>query len=230
MKLAAIQPSYLPWLGHFELIACSDIFVILQDLEFSSSAWVNRNRILNNSCAQWLTIPVIKQSGQSINKKLISNSQDWRRHHIRSIRNSYSSSETSDFLTSIIELDNSEFLIEFLQKTNNFLYSFFELNNKIHYVDAQHIHKDKNLRLIELCKRFECDEYISGSSAINYIDIELFNHNAISVTFQNFTPKIYPQKSSAFISHLSIIDALLNRVTPEQIFEENFFNETPLKK
>ena len=45
MKLGCVQPGYLPWIPFFKRIQQSDIFVYLDDVEFSKNNFHNRNRI-----------------------------------------------------------------------------------------------------------------------------------------------------------------------------------------
>src|ERR1035437_1984540 len=54
------QPNYLPYLGFFDKIRRSDIFVILDDAQFSKGDFHNRNRIKTSTGAKWITIPIIE--------------------------------------------------------------------------------------------------------------------------------------------------------------------------
>ena len=38
MKISAHQPAYLPWGGFFERISMSDVFIILDDVQFEKIA------------------------------------------------------------------------------------------------------------------------------------------------------------------------------------------------
>ena len=58
MKIAIMQPSFLPWAGYFNLIANSDHFVFLTDAAFQKNSWHNRNKILVNGKKSWITCPV----------------------------------------------------------------------------------------------------------------------------------------------------------------------------
>ncbi|MEM7600815.1 MAG: WbqC family protein, partial [Verrucomicrobiota bacterium] len=40
MKTIAIsQPTFLPWMGYFNLIAQADIFVFLDDVQYEKQSW-----------------------------------------------------------------------------------------------------------------------------------------------------------------------------------------------
>jgi len=58
MIVSIMQPTYLPWIGYFDLISKSDIFVFLDDVQFSRRSWQQRNRILLDGKETMLTIPI----------------------------------------------------------------------------------------------------------------------------------------------------------------------------
>ena len=45
MRLGALQPGYLPWLGFFDQIARCDLFILYDDLPYAKDSWRNRNRV-----------------------------------------------------------------------------------------------------------------------------------------------------------------------------------------
>ncbi len=59
MKIAISQPTYLPWLGYFDLIDQVDRFVVLDSVQFEKQSWQQRNRIKTPTGLQWLTVPVV---------------------------------------------------------------------------------------------------------------------------------------------------------------------------
>ena len=89
--LAALQPSYLPWLGAFEQLARSDIFVVYDDVQYDRDGWRNRNRIKTAQGVQWLTVPVLTKGlfGQKIRDVLIDNRKPWPRKHLETLRQGY---------------------------------------------------------------------------------------------------------------------------------------------
>ena len=59
MKIVGIlQPGYLPWLGFFEQMLRSDLFVIYDDVQYDKHGWRNRNRVKGPQGPVWLTVPV----------------------------------------------------------------------------------------------------------------------------------------------------------------------------
>ena len=44
-----MQPTYLPWIGYFDLIKQSDIFVFLDDVQYTKQDWRNINLIQSST-------------------------------------------------------------------------------------------------------------------------------------------------------------------------------------
>ena len=52
------QPGYMPNLGFFKKIQSSDIFVFLDDVQFTKDSFNNRNKIKTISNSDWITVPL----------------------------------------------------------------------------------------------------------------------------------------------------------------------------
>ncbi|WP_254407446.1 WbqC family protein [Streptomyces sp. GMY02] len=60
------QPPFLPWLGFCEaLIACTSV-ALYDDVQFTQGGWQNRNRIKTANGPAWVTVPVVRATGQLI--------------------------------------------------------------------------------------------------------------------------------------------------------------------
>ena len=55
-----MQPTYLPWIGYFDLIIQADIFVFLTDVQFSKQGWQVKNKIKSKESEIMLTVPIKK--------------------------------------------------------------------------------------------------------------------------------------------------------------------------
>ena len=58
MIVSIMQPTYLPWLGYFDLMEQSDVFVFLDAAQFVKQSWHQRNRIRVGHELRWMTVPV----------------------------------------------------------------------------------------------------------------------------------------------------------------------------
>ena len=61
-----MQPYFIPYAGYFRLFAASDVFVVLDCVQFPRRGWVHRNRLLDRAGnMQWLTLPLEKGPQQT---------------------------------------------------------------------------------------------------------------------------------------------------------------------
>ena len=92
---------------------------------------------------------------------------------------------------------------------------FLELKNNILLTSNYKINpdKEKNQRIIELCKIFEITNYLTGPNALDYLDPSLFKKNNISLEIAEYPKQINYVKSNSysFLNNLSIIDLLFHR-------------------
>src|SRR4029078_5615477 len=86
MALVAIhQPNFFPWLGYFDKIRQSDIFIFLDAVDYRPpgegrmGSWVNRVRLAIDGEARWVTCPVRRLAmGTPILAAQIDDNQPWR--------------------------------------------------------------------------------------------------------------------------------------------------------
>jgi hypothetical protein len=60
MIVGIMQPYFFPYIGYFQLIAHCDVFVFHDDVQYIKGGWINRNRIVKDRNACWITIPVLR--------------------------------------------------------------------------------------------------------------------------------------------------------------------------
>ncbi len=215
--VAILQPGYLPWLGFFEQLYRCDIFVFLDDVQFTKNDWRNRNRIRTKEGTQWLTIPVIYKFGQKINEILIDNQSRWQRKHLQALRTWYGKSKYwNDFAGDLekIYLKDWKYLVDIDIELVLWLKNALGVSCQItRSSELNALSIDRQCRLVEVCQLLKCDRFYEGKSGQNYMDIELFKDNGITVEFQSYQHPYYNQlwiKEQGFISHLSVVDLLFN--------------------
>src|SRR5437867_3947740 len=89
MRIAIHQPQYLPWLGYLDKLDRTDVFVLLDTVQFKKNEWQNRNRIRTAQGWQYLTVPVLHEFPQRLDQVRINNQTDWRRKHQTALETHY---------------------------------------------------------------------------------------------------------------------------------------------
>ena len=84
MIVAIHQPNYIPWSGYFYKILKSDVFIFLDDAQYTKNSFINRNRIKTPTGEAWLTVPVKASLTDKINEVVYADAQ-WKKKHIKSL-------------------------------------------------------------------------------------------------------------------------------------------------
>jgi len=215
MRIAVVQPLYLPWIGYFDLIKQSDIFVFFDHIQFERRSWQNRNRIKTPHGSKWLSIPIETKGRlhQLILETRIKNDLGWAEKHRKSIVYNYRSSRNFAKYSSVFEKVYTK-RWDYLADLNIFLIRLIaeKLDIRSQYIKSSELNVEgaKTELLVNICKTLGADEYLSGPAAKNYIQPELFEKNKITLTYHEFPHPVYPQLNGEFIPYLSVIDLLLN--------------------
>ena len=207
------QPGYLPWLGFFKKILYSDIFVFLDDVKYVKRQWHNRNQIRTSSGANFLTVPIISNSGKLINEMKISYDEDWVQVHKKTMKYNYSKAPYfSTYWKSIEEIYDRkfEYLVDLNMEFIQHILQKFEIKTKTIFSSELSVTKKKSDLNLEICEILKADTYLSGIMGKGYIDEESFIQKNIKVQYQNFQHPTYKQVYDPFIPNMASIDLLFN--------------------
>lgn len=228
MKIVIIQPNFLPWRGYFHLIQRSDIFIFYDDVQYDKHSWRNRNQIKTEKGLQWITIPVLTKNrfGQKINEVEIDNvvNKRWRKKICAAIFQNYKKAKCfNKFFPFFEELFSKDWekLAELDIYTTIEICNMLGIKRKFYRSSELGISGDRVSRLINICKRFKGDHYISGPTAKGYIETdEEFVRNGIKLEFHHYDYPEYEQLYGTFEPNVSIIDLLFNcgERSPEYIW------------
>lgn len=231
MKIGILQPGYLPWLGFFEQMYKSDIFVIYDDVQYDKNGWRNRNKIKTAKGAQWLTVPVSVhfQSHQLVKDVKVDNSIDWKKKHLFSIKQSYSKSIFFDKYIDIFEnayARHWDYIIDIDMHFIKQLADMLGIKDKNVVLSSSFNIKGSRMeRLVGICKKYKADTFYEGSAGREYIEEGIFSKNGIKVEYQDYKHPEYTQLYGEFIPYLSIVDLLFNHGSESlSILTENISN------
>lgn len=213
--LAALQPSYLPWLGYFDQMRRASVFVLYDDVQFDKHGWRNRNRIKTPGGPLWLTVPVLHSGRRRprINEVHIDHRTPWRRKHLNSLRQYYAKAPYARDVLSALEgllTRDWERLVDLDTAVMTLMAAWLGVTTPVVAASELGIGGERSARLLEICSHFGVRRYLSGDSARNYLDLQMFADAGIEVEWQEFRHPVYPQLHGAFVSHLSAMDLILN--------------------
>jgi hypothetical protein len=216
MRLAIMQPYFLPYLGYFQLMSAVDKIALLDDANFINGGWINRNRIAVQGEPHWLTLPLVKASqNRLINEIEIVDDPLWKRKTIRTVELSY---QSAPFAGQILPL-----LSEMLREARGSLSTFlvYQLRRLADYIgistqiEQTSVRYPKDAltgqrRILDICVREGASTYVNLPGGRSLYDAESFASAGIELLF------LEPNFSAITLRHsgqegpcLSILDLLM---------------------
>jgi len=217
MNVCIHQPNYLPYIGFFNKIKNTDVYVLLDVAQYVKNRFDNKNRIRTKEGSMYLTIPLLSKDcylKRLCEVKLPPNSK-WKKGHWKSIEAHYAKADYfgcyKDFLNGIYETDFTK-LVDVNEAIIRFLIKEFKLETKI--IKSTDLNIDTNRKstdlLINILTEVGADCYLSGPSGKKYMDEKKFKDANIRIEYQKFDHPIYKQRFDGFVKNMAAIDLLFN--------------------
>jgi len=213
MKVAIHQPNYLPWMGYFNKILLADVFIFLDDVQFSKGSYINRVRILSSKGPCWLTVPVKVKLGQKI-CDVKPSGDDWQFYQIDLLRDAYAKAKYQTKI--LLELKEELFPIpggNIAEININMIRAIASrLDIQTSFLCSSGIKSSGkgDDRLISLVKSVEEGAtYLSGKGGAKYQNPTKFSDAGLSLEYIEFEQPQYDQGEGKFESGLSVVDCLM---------------------
>lgn len=206
------QPNYLPWLGFFDKIRRSDVFIFMDNIQYTKGSWINRVKVKTTHGTKWLSVPVKVKGKQIIAEIKISKDIDWQRKHLGTLSHSARADFFNEYypLLKTIINKNWAFLTDMNVNLIKEITKILSLDVKfIKGTDINAKGKKTDL-LIDMVRKVGGDTYLYGSGGLEYQENEKFEKAGIELIYQDFKHPIYKQLFGEFSEGLSIVDALFN--------------------
>lgn len=212
-----MQPTYLPWAGYLRMISRVDRFVYLDDAQYERGTWHQRNRVLVDGAAHWLTVPVLRSHlGRAINEVRVDDASRWRRKHMALLHNSYARHPYADdalaLAATIAERDDLTVLADLNIALIEHCCEKLGLTVPRLRASELGISGRRTARVAAVCDFLGASTYLSPPGARDYLAQDGFERlTGIELEFDEFPAPAYPQRGAAsFVSHLSVVDAVAN--------------------
>jgi len=218
MKLAVMQPYFFPYLGYFHLLDSVDFFIVLEDVKYPKSSWINRNRILVNGQPNWITVPVLTSDGLIAGAQYNPAENFFPRLHKKLALAYANSPHLSSVLTFLQEWEDSaeRGLAEVNMRLARKIGKLMGMNIP-QSINSSELELASDLqgqdRILEICRIMGADTYVNLPGGRALYDQKAFSQTGTQLMFIKSSFAVYPQKSSTFVPGLSVLDFVLSQNT-----------------
>ncbi len=183
MIVSIHQPEHFPYLGFFQKMKKSDLFIILDNVKFKKNNFQNRNRFLNKSdTEEWFTVPVEKKANSKLIKD-VKTSEDfgWKKKLKKQLQMNFNLD--SDLLDFIYDGDS---LVSMNHKSITHCRTQLNIDTDIVLASDLNVGGNKSELLYNICKEVGAKTYLSGQNGFKYLDKNIFKDISVEV----FQPKV----------------------------------------
>jgi hypothetical protein len=214
MKLAIMQPYFVPYLGYFQLMATVNKFVLLDDVNYINRGWINRNRISLDGKQVWLTVPLAGASQNRLIHEIdIFADPGWKSRQAKLVAQAFAKAPYGAIARELHHrwLNRAEGrLSAFLYETLCDISRYLGIDTEI--VPSSTVYPKNGLnahhRILDICRREGADVYVNPPGGVDLYDKHIFAASGIHVVF--LQPDLHPDTlrnggNDAFLSMLELI-------------------------
>ena len=228
MKIAIMQPYFLPYIGYWQLIAAVDAFVVYDNIKYTKKGWINRNRFLRTGVEAAFSLPLRKDSDfLNVDQRYLADSFD-REDLLNRFREAYRKAPEFSSVMPLLEqiIRNPEAnLFEYILGSIRAVCEFLEIKTPLvvsSSIGCDHSYKAAE-RVQAICKALGADVYVNPVGGIELYSKEDFAAQGIDLKFLKALPFEYEQSGNAFVPWLSILDILM--FSSKTLIKEKILNE-----
>jgi hypothetical protein len=215
MIVCVHQPNFLPWLGFFAKVAQSDVYVVMDNVQFPKNCLTNRVRIAGNGEPLWLTVPIRRGPLKTLIADIeIDYSRDWVKQQRATLEARYSRSSFFKFvyseLVSVLETRPAR-LLELNMLLIRWVLDMCGVRTRVVLGTKLNAAGKASELIVAQCLAVGATTYVAGKGSADYDDSEVYETAGIQYRRQQFHHPEYPQYGrSQFLPGLSILDSLFN--------------------
>ena len=214
MKLAIMQPYFLPYIGYFQLIAAVDQFIVYDNIKYTKKGWINRNRLLLHGTDTIFSLPLKKDSDSLhvVDRELAGDFD--RSKLLNQFKGAYSRAPQFELTYPVLERivrHEDDNLFHYIHHSIVRLCEHLGVNTEIRI--SSEIDIDPDLKgqdkVLALCKAVSADTYINTIGGVELYAKDDFRNHGIDLQFIKARKFEYEQFGAAFVPWLSILDVLM---------------------
>lgn len=212
MKVAIMQPYFMPYLGYWQLMGVADIFVYYDDVTFIKQGWINRNRILLNGLEHLFTLQVKGASSFTLIKDVFVGDNRKKLH--KTLSQAYVKApyyEERKLLIDKVFLSEERNLANYIEESHKPIIEMLGIRSAILRSSRFDFDSAGNGqdRIIRICRELGATTYINAIGGTQLYSNNAFAEAGIDLRFIQPLLTPYRQHSAAFVGGLSILDILM---------------------
>lgn len=215
MKIAVMQPYFIPYIGYWQLINAVNTFVIYDDVNYIKRGWINRNRILVDGESHYFNIPVTDASqNKKINEIKVNLDFEQIEKKLRTIEYEYKRAPYFDLIFPLFEkvlMCNETKLSSFIENSLFIICDYLDI--KTEFIESSSINKNCGARgqekILDICKALNAKEYYNAFGGQKLYSFNEFRKKGIQLNFIKSKHITYKQFNNVFQSDLSILDIMM---------------------
>ena len=214
MRIAIMQPYFLPYIGYFQLMAAADVFIVYDNIQYTKKGWVNRNRMLVNGTDSVFTLALKKDSDfLDVKDRCLSEAFD----RVKFLNKFYGAYRRAPYFSQVFPLVEEivkcehQSLFEYIYSAIEKVKSHMGLECELRVsstVDIDHSLTSQD-KVIAMCQKLGATTYINPQGGVSLYDSSSFNSHNIALKFLRSRLVSYTQFTGEFVPWLSIIDVLM---------------------
>ena len=192
-RIAIHQPEYFPWPGFLDKARRSDVFVLLDNVQFDRSSLQHRTKVAGANGVHWLTIPFVHKFPQQIDEVAFVDDR-WRAKHWKSLVADYARAagwkSAAGFLEPFYAAEYAT-VIDVAIASIDLLRAAFGVTTPVVRASSLSARGEKGMLVLAICRELGAKTYLSGRTGATYLDHEVFADHGVNIEVQSYRPRPY---------------------------------------
>ena len=205
------QPMLFPWPGFFEQLALADVYIYLDDAQFSKGSYTNRIQVKLHDARKWMTIPLEGKGAFQTISALAAAGEQWKQSHKALLSQSLAGAKyTRDALALLAQAYSAGSLCEMLISSIELPARYLGLGQgrRVEWSSRMNVAGRSSQRVLDLVIAAGGTRYLTGHGAAGYLDHEAFEQAGVEVAYMDYSRTPYPQGEGAFTPYVTILDVI----------------------
>tara|TARA_R110002074_G_scaffold392501_1_gene578060 strand:+ start:9142 stop:9912 length:771 start_codon:yes stop_codon:yes gene_type:complete len=209
-RVVISQPMYFPWPGFIEQMALADVYVWLDDAQFSKGSFTNRVQVKTAAGIKWMTIPLAGKGTMTDIADLKASDELWISSHrallAQSLRGAPSAARAIDLFD---KATSHAPLVDCLIASAEIVAASLGIQPKaILRTSELNLDGQSWRRVLDIVKSVGGTEYVTGLGAARYLDHQVFEDEGVAVRYMDYSLTPWPQQHGDFTPYVTALDLI----------------------